>query len=295
MKFKQIAIVDKVNLTDEAKMELQSFSENPLKFPETDSKDEKETIIRIGNADAVLGSFKSKISKNVLEKCPNIKYIGICGTNLFGIDLVETQKRGITVTNVSDYGDEATAELVFTYLLNLARGIGKYQWKPEPAELNGKTIGVVGLGAVGKQVALRALGFNMKVVYFSKSRNQEWEKKGLEFLPLDELLQKSDVISLHVPPNTVVLKETEFSKIPSGTILVDVCLGTIFDVDAFIAWIKKENNFVILDMKTHLAEKLNGLKNIIGLDNQIPGAMTGEAKNRLSEKFIKNIQSYFDQ
>ena len=293
-KFSKIAVIDIVGISDEAKKKIQEFSESSVTFPDTDSENDEQVIKRIGNADAVLGSWKSTINQKVLDACPSIKYIGICGTSMANIQVNEVKKRGITITNVADYGDEATAEYIFTQLLILARGFGRYQWKSEPCELNGKTIGIVGLGAVGQQVARLALGFNMNVLYTANSRKPDWEQKGLKFVDLDQLLKASDIISLHVPKNTVVLKEKEFDLIQDGVILVDTCLGVVFDIEAFKQWTSKGKNFTVFDYKQELYEQVKGLKNVIGPDNGTAGK-TIESRERLSKKALTNIQSYFGQ
>ncbi|MBI5356747.1 hypothetical protein HZB78_04005 [Candidatus Collierbacteria bacterium] len=170
-KFKKIAVINILNLPKFAEETLRGYSDSEIIFPTVDSKSEEETIKIIGDAGAVLGSWNSTITPRVLEVCSDIKYIGICGTSLTKIDVEAVQKKGITLKNVVDYGDEATAEFIFSQLLNLFRGFGKYQWDDQQSELNGKKIGIVGLGAVGQQVARLALGFNMNVFYFSRTRN----------------------------------------------------------------------------------------------------------------------------
>lgn len=293
-KFSQIAVIDTVVITEKAKKELQNFSDLLVMFPKTDATSENEVIQRIGKADAVLGSWKSTITKRILDKCPSIKYIGICGTSMANIEVDEVKRRNIAITNVTDYGDEATAEYIFTQLLILARGFGPYQWQSEPCELNGKTIGIVGLGAVGQQVARLALGFNMRVLYNSLSQRPEWDEKGLQFCNLNRLLQTADIISLHVPKNTIILREKEFELIRKGAILVDTCLGIVFDIDAFLKWISKRENFVVFDYKEELFETVKNLKNIVGLDKGTAGK-TRESRERLSQKVLNNLKLYFKE
>lgn len=132
----------------------------------------------------------------------------------------------------------------------------------------------------------------MNVLYHSSARKPDWEKKGLEYRSLHELLRFSDIISLHVPKNLVVLKEAEFDCIPPGSILIDTCLGVVFDVQAFFKWIKKKQNFAIFDYsKKSVFSDVTVPKNIIGLDDGIAG-MTIEARTRLSKKVVDNIKSY---
>ena len=144
-KFNKIAIIDTVKITEKAKEKIQYYSNEPVIYPEFDTEDEKEICQRINNADAVLGNWHSIISASILKHTKNLKYIGICGTNLANIDLGAVKRHHIVIKNVTDYGDDATAEYIFAQLLNLFRGFVKHQWRDEPSELSTKKIVIVGL------------------------------------------------------------------------------------------------------------------------------------------------------
>lgn len=289
--FEKISTIDFLNLLPETIEEIKKYSKEEIAFYNDDSKSEEETITRIGLADGVLGSWNSTITKKVLDACPSIKYIGICGTSLTKVDLEEVKKHNIVIKNVTDYGDEATAEFIFSQLLNLYRGFGKYKFNDFPSELNGKTIGIIGLGAVGQQVARLALGFRMKVMYYSRSRNHEWENKGAIFSELNNLLSEADVISLHIPRNLKILGEKEFSLIKPKAVLVNTAIGEVFDLSSFINWIKKGNNFFIVDNQEYVKE-IKDLPNVIAL-NQTAGK-TIESRERLGRKVVENLKSFLE-
>lgn len=291
-KFNKIAIIDTVKITEEAKEKIQHYSNIPIIYPEFDTKDEKEICQRINNADAVLGNWHSTIDESILKQTPNLKYIGICGTNLANIDLEAVRRRNIVIKNVTDYGDDATAEYIFAQLLNLFRGFGKHLWRNEPSELCSKVIGIVGLGAVGQQVARIALGYKMRVLYYSKSRNIDWEEKGVQYLPINDLLEKSDIISMHVPKNTKIIGKDELDKIGNNKIIIDTCLGNIYkDIGAVRLWLGNKNNFLIRDYQPEIKEKLSDLERFIYTENVIAG-ITAEAREKLSIKVINNIKAY---
>lgn len=293
-KFNKIAIIDTVKITDDAKKIIEDLSCDPVIYPEFDAKDETEVYERIGNADAVLGNWQSIINTSILKHTPNLKYIGICGTSLANIDLEAIKKQNIVLKNVTDYGDEGVAEYIFAQLLNLIRGFGKHKWRNEVCELNSKTIGIVGLGATGQQVARVALGFKMKVLYYSKSRKPEWEDKGVQYSSLDNLFRESDIISLHVPKNTKIIGKDELEKIGNGKIITDTCLGNIYkDLGAVRLWLGK-NNFLIRDYQPEIKEKLGDLERFIYTDSVIAG-LTAEARERLSIKVVNNIKTYLKE
>lgn len=291
-KFNKIAIIDTVKITEEAKEKIQHYSNEPVIYPEFDTEDEKEICQRINNADAVLGNWHSTINASILKHTPNLKYIGICGTSLANIDLEAVRRYNIVIKNVTDYGDEGTAEYIFAQLLNLFRGFGKYRWRDDPSELSSKTIGIIGLGATGQQVARIALGFKMKVLYYSKSRKPEWEEKGARYVPIDDLFKKSDIISIHVPKNTKIIGKDELKKIGNSKIIVDTCLGNIYkDITAVRLWLGNENNFLIRDHQSEIKEKLGDLEGLIYTENVIAG-ITAEAREKLNIKVIDNIKAY---
>ncbi|MBI2148273.1 dihydrofolate reductase [Candidatus Woesearchaeota archaeon] len=285
----QISIVDKVNVN--SKIKLQRFSKNKLKFFSSGPKNKQDIIERIGKSDCILIGIETKIDKYVLKNCKNLKYICVCGTNLSNIDINETIKRQIIVSNVKGYCETSTAEYIFTEILNLAKGFNKYKWRNEISEIKDKTLGIIGLGAVGQEIANIGLGFGMNIVYFSKTRKYKLEKNGIEFVNLKELLKKCDIISLNVPPNTFVLSEKEFDLIKDGVIFINTSLGKIFDKNRFIEWIKKPNNFAIFDsIYCSDYKNLDKLPRVI-CRNKI-AAFTYESKKILTQKIIDNIQAF---
>ncbi len=294
-KFNKIAIIDTIKITEDAKEKIQYYSNEPVIYPEFDTEDETEIYQRINNADAALGNWHSIINASILEHTPNLKYIGICGTSLENIDLEAVKKHNIVIKNITDYGDGSTAEYIFAQLLNLFRGFGKHKWGFESYELSSKTIGIVGLGATGKKVAGIALGFNMKVLYYSRSRNTEWEEKGVEYLPMNDLLEKSDIVSINVPRNTKIIGENELKKIGNNKIIIDTCLGNIYkNINAVRLWLENENNFLIRDHQPEINEKLGDLERFIYTENVIAGITLGSREN-LNIKVIENIESYLKE
>ena len=291
-KFNKISTINVLNIPKNIEDEIQNFSENKIVFYTVDSQSEEETIQRIGDADAVLGSWNSTITKKVLDACPNIKYIGICGTSLTKVDVDEVAKHNIVLKNVTDYGDEATAEFVFAQLLNVFRGFEKYKLDTIPRELNNKVMGIIGLGAVGQQIAKLALGFNMQVIYYSKNRKPDWENKGLVFKELNELLSTSDVISLSVPRNLNIIGKEQFVLIKPKTVLVNTAIGQVFDLPSFKGWIAKGQNIFIVDNQEYLNE-IKDLPNVIA--SPITAGKTQESVDRLCNKIVINIKKYLEE
>ena len=159
-------------------------------------------------ADAdVLVVGNTVIDGPLLKHMPNLKLIVRNGVGVENIDLVEAGKRGITVANVPGGNRDETADLVFGLIIGLERqlytnvyGVKHDTWRKFPGHtLSGQTLGIVGVGSIGMAVARRAEGFGMKVLGYDIAERELATLYGLEFTTLNDLLKRSDVVSLHVP------------------------------------------------------------------------------------------------
>ncbi len=289
MTYRHIAVVDRLQLSAPHRGRVQAFSVAPVVFPEDDPASEHEILDRIGDADAILVSWRTPLTASLLAARPALRYIGVCATSMACIDTAEVARRGITITNVEDYGDEATAEFIFLQLLMLVRGVGPYMWRSEPCELHGKTIGILGLGAVGQKVAQRALGFEMRVLYCSRTRKPDWEALGLRYLPFNDLLVASEIITLHTPRGLRILDASAFGRMRPGVLLVDTAVGDVLDAAAFRHWIADRGNFAIFDSVTSedYYTWFRDLPNVMFAT--VSAGRTRESRERLGEKALANL------
>ncbi len=198
-----------------------------------------QVIERIGNSDAVFLN-KININSSILEKCPNLKYIGVLATGYNVIDVNAVKKAGIVVTNIPSYSTMAVSQHVFSLLLNFTNQVALHNesvqngdwkksnsfcyWKTPLTELDGKKIGIFGYGNIGKQVEKIALAFNMKPLICLHHPNSEI-KNSVSF---EEMLNESDVITLHAPltseTNEIINKNT-ISKMKDGVYLINTARG----------------------------------------------------------------------
>ena len=206
----------------------------------------EETVMRAKDADIVLTN-KVIIGRQEMEQLPCLKYIGVLATGYNVVDMEAARERGIIITNVPAYSTESVAQMVFAHLLTVTNRTEHYavqnrqgRWTDNPdfsycdtllTELAGKTFGIVGLGNIGRRVAQIALAFGMKVKTLT-SKPAEALPEGIQKAELKELLQTSDVISLHCPltPDThhLIHKETIEWMTPE-TILINTGRGPLVD------------------------------------------------------------------
>ncbi len=297
MTFNKIAIIDNCGLTSPEIEKISMLSRQPISvfddFPET----ETQIIERIGAADCILVSWQTRISADVLKKATDLKFVGMCCSlydeNSANVDIAAARKLGIEVKGVKDYGDEGTIEFIFAQLIYLFKGLGKQKWKSEATELTNKHIGIIGLGTLGLMVAKTATHFGMKVFYFNRSRKYEIEKEGVFYLPLNELMATCDVVTTHLPRNTILLTDQEFAIKKKNSILINTSLGLTFEKDAFLNWISNDKtSFAIFDADGvgNLGSEFSQYENII-ITDQFAG-FTLEAKKRLSEKVYANLMNF---
>lgn len=290
---REIAVLD-YRFLPEAQKQIQALATNEVTFPQ-DRCHEDERISRTGTADIALITPWEKIDTIYLDACPNLKYIGLCGTSTANIDLKELEKRGIAFSNIVSGDKESVAEFFFMQLVALTRGIGEHQWKPgEQHELVGRRIGIIGLGAVGKAMAHMALAYKMDVAYSSPHRKPDWEEKGVVCREKDELLESSEIIVLCSPTNVQVLGEHEFQTIKLGSILVQACGGSPFNKPAFYNWIAKEGNFAMFDMSANEQnyQAYNDLPRVIF--SRLVAGDTYESNERRGKRAIENLQNYLN-
>lgn len=208
-----------------------------------------ETVQRAAEADIVLTN-KVVLDREKIAQLPRLKYIGVLATGYNVVDIEAAHERGIVVTNVPAYSTESVAQMVFAHLLTVTNRTEHYaiqnrsgRWSASPdfcywdfplMELAGKTIGIVGLGNIGRRVAEIALAFGMKVKAVT-SKSQEQLPAGIEKTDLQTLLSSADVLSLHCPltANTRHLINADTLRLMKPTaILINTGRGPLIDDQA---------------------------------------------------------------
>lgn len=298
MKFEKIVSVDNTGLVGEVKKKLLSLGKEVV-FHDDYPKNNSEIIERIKDADCVLVSWNTIIDKEVIDSCENLKYIGMC-CSLYdekssNVDIAASREKGIKVLGVRDYGDEGVIEFILSQLISLLHGFGEHQWKAEEFELTNQKLGIIGLGTLGSMLAIKAKNMGMDVSYFNRSRKPELEAIGIKFVEIKDLLESVDIVSTHLPRNTMIIDKENFENLGNGKILVNTSLEPTFDVKAFADWISRDGNYGIFDrvaMGAHY-EELKRYRNVIYTDKVAGWA--AQAKERLSYKVIDNIERYFKE
>lgn len=221
-----------------------------VEAPQAGRLSRDQILSRIQEAEALICLLSDRVDEELLSAAPRLKVVANLGVGVDNIDLEAATRRGIVVTNTPDVLTETTADLGWALLMAAARRLveadrdlrerGFPGWTFIPPHLGvgvwGRILGVVGLGRIGTAIARRGRGFNMRVLYFSRTRKPARERElGLEYAPLDRLLRECDFVVLTVPltPETHhLIGERELSLMREDAILVNIARGPVVDEEA---------------------------------------------------------------
>ena len=200
-------------------------------------------IKHIGEAEMVLTN-KTPLPKAVLEKAPNLKYIGVLATGYNVIDIAAAKDLGIVVSNVPVYGTQAVGQFTMALILELCHHVGDHNkavkngdwtkskdfcfWNSPLIELSGKTLGIIGFGRIGQATAKMAQAFGLNILAYNRSQDLRLESETLKYVELDELLKQSDFVSLHCPlteSTEGLINSDSISKMKDSAFLINTSRG----------------------------------------------------------------------
>lgn len=209
---------------------------------------QEDAAARIGDAEVVFIN-KVRLTDEIFAACPNLKLVSILATGYNVVDLAAAKRRGITVCNVPGYSTRAVVQMTFALLLEICQQVGLHsgavhtgRWQTCPdfcfwdrplIELDGKTMGIVGYGAIGSAVGTVAQALGMKLLV--TARHEKPVPEGARFVSLPELLAQSDVVSLHCPQtaeNARMIDAGALAQMKDGAILLNTARGGLLDEQA---------------------------------------------------------------
>ncbi len=273
------------------------LEEKGYKITKAWDKPKSELPKMVADYDALIVRSATKVKGDLITNAKKLKVIGRAGEGLDNVDFQQARELGITVVNTPHVSYLSVAELTIGYILALARGIvqgtnslreGKWE-KDELTgiEVNGKTLGVIGCGYIGKAVERIAMSLGMKVLPVEECVYDR-------FVPLYEMLSEADFITIHVPltpKSKHMLSTNEFNKMKTGVMLVDCSRGGVVDQEAlYQALVSGKIKAAAIDVfeeEPPKNNKLLSLKNVIATPHI--GAQTKEAQLKASIQIAKRI------
>ncbi len=304
----KIVVVDHVYLEEKHIEKLRSLGELEIFGEPPKTPDELKQ--RIEDAEIVIVGW-SNLTQNVIDSAKKLKMISIWATTCHYVDLEAAKKRGIVVTHVPGYATEAVAEYTFALLLAVVRRLtladkhvknGDFDWRPFGGrELAGKTLGVIGTGAIGCRVAEIGRAFRMQVLGHDKYPNlRRAEEIGMKYVDLFTLLRESDVITLHVTLTSETEKligKKEIASIKDGGVVINTSQGKAIDEKALVEALESGKlSYAGLDV----LEKEPPAKDnpLFKLDNTVLsphiGFNTVEAEVRCTDVCVENVVRFLE-
>ncbi len=273
------------------------------------------------DSDIVSVFVNSTVSKDVIDLIPNIKFISTRSTGFDHVDTSYAKTKNTLVSNVPSYGSKTVAEFTFALLLSLSRKIISANRHIKDKvncdisdlrgfDLNGKTIGIIGTGKIGKSVVKIAKGFDMKVIAFDAFPDLNFAKENnFEYLPLNELLSQSDIVTLHTPYNKDthhLINIDNVRNFKKGSYLVNTARGEIVETKALLRGLEEGiitgAGLDVLEEEKKLKEEINNTENLhmdiklINMPNVIVtphvAFSSNEAEAEILRVTVDNIQSF---
>lgn len=270
---------------------------------------ESELAEIISDYDGLVIRSGSKVTAKVLERASRLKVIGRAGIGVDNVDIPVASRRGIVVMNTPTGNAVTTAEHAISLLLSLARKIpqatasmraGKWEKsKFQGREISGKTLGIIGMGNIGRIVADRAQGLKLKVIAFDPVLSTERAAKlGVELVALDDLFTRADFITTHAPltPETKgLVGSAAFDKMKQGVLVINAARGGIVDEDALYDAIKA-GKVAGAGLDVFVEEPVSPKHKLLSLDEVVLtphlGASTSEAQERVAVEIAEQVAAF---
>ncbi len=278
---------------------------NPFEHPMR-----REDLLKdIKDMDGLLCMIMDRIDQELIDAAPRLKMIANYGVGYDNIDLEAASSRGIWVSNTPGVLADATADLTMGLILAVARRIVEGDqivraeqwttWAPFlflGTDVSGKLLGIIGLGQIGKAVAVRARGFGMTVYYHNRNRLdiKEERKLGVRYASLEDLLAQSDFVSVHVdlnPQSRRLIGRDQLRKMKRSAFLINVSRGPVVHEEALLEAL--EDGIIagagldVYEHEPHVTAGLKKLKNVVLLPHI--GSATVETRTRMGNKAVENL------
>lgn len=267
----------------------------------------------IGDAEAVFTN-KTPLTKEILDKAASVKFIGVMATGFNVVDTAAAKEKGIPVCNVPIYGTAAVGQTAIALLLELCHHVGEHNrsvqagdwckcpdysyWNYPLVELDGKTMGIIGLGRIGKRTAQIAQAMGMNVVAYDEMQDPSVVCDTLRYATLDELLAQSDVIALHcpqTPTNTGMINKDTIAKMKDGVMIINNSRGPLIVEEDLVAALESgkvggAGLDVILTEPMPKDSPLLGVKNCIVTPHLSWAPLASRA--RLMDVVVENLKAF---
>ncbi len=305
----KIVVLEPLGISAESLAKLASGLEaqgNVVVAYDSVTSDIQEMTARVGDAE-VLVIANHQLPGEVIMAAPNLKYISVAFVGIDHVDQAACTARGIHISNAGGYCNDAVAELAIGLTIGVLRNLvnnhnsvqaGGGKLQPRGHELAGRTVGIVGTGAIGCRTAEIFKAFGCPLIGYSRSQSAQAKALGIEYVSLDELMARADVVSVHTPltgETKGLIGEKEIAQMKPGAVIINTSRGPVIDTDALAKALNEERIYAGIDVYEKdppLAadHPLVGAKNLLCAPHI--GFDTVESIQRRAEMVFENIDQW---
>ena len=275
-------------------------------FPEREYFTDEELIAQISDCDVLLSTFNRKVPNAVIDAGTKLKLISNFGVGFNNIDVAYARQKGIAVTNTPKAVTNPTAEHTMALLLSISLRVAECNMRLRSEKetmwgmmknlghsVEGKTLGIIGMGRIGQSVARKAQAFDMHVIY----HNSNTRVDSYEYAALDDLLKRSDYVSLHIPYNPSthhLIGETQLNLMKPTAVLINTARGSVVDEKALVQALNNKKiagaALDVFENEPTITEDLYAMPNVVMTPHTATG--TVETRTKTCEEAIQNILNF---
>lgn len=274
---------------------------------------EEEIKERVVGKDFLICPLSDKINKDIIDQGKDLKLIMNYGAGFDNIDINYAKGKNIIVTNApAPSSAVSTAELAFGLILAISRRLiagekdlrdGNFLgWRPTyflGDQLKGKTLGIIGMGNIGKNLAKRALAFEMDVIYYSRTRKKDIEKLGVKFVDKEDLMRNSDIVSIHTAFSKDLkhmISKEDFNLMKESAFLINAARGPLVSEENLIDALKNKRikgaALDVYEFEPKVSDELLSLDNVVLIPHL--GNATWEARMEMGQAVLDNLKDFLD-
>lgn len=279
-----------------------------ITFPQSEKLTKEEIIKIIPDYDILLSIFSMPVDRDIIDAGKKLRLISNYGVGFNNIDIQHARTKGITVCNTPDSVCTPTAELCMALMLSATRRIAELDRRVRTEResmwgvmrnlgygLEGKTLGIIGMGNIGQNVALKAVAFGINIIYYNRKNTIDKYRR----VDLDTLLRESDIISLHTPltdETKHLIGEREFRLMKKTAFLINTSRGAVVDEQALTQCLQEQRiagaALDVFEQEPHITETLYTLDNAVLVPHI--GTATIDGRIAMGKEALKNIQNFIN-
>ncbi len=287
--FNKIVVVEPVLLNETGYKKLKDYCKELVVF-DNPTISEEDTIKRIADADCILVSYKTAITKTIIDSSKKLKFVCMCcsyyGAEFAKVDTNYLTSKNIPFSYLKGHGDNGVVEFTICSLIDYVAS----KWNDGNNDLTALKVGILGLGDLGSKIAKTLQVLGVKCYYYSKTRKFTLENENLVYLPLDELLKTVDAISINLNRDVCLIGGDKLEKFGNNKMIVNTAIGHCYEKSTLVKWLENMQNYYVCDKAS-----INNDFDLLELNNVLyTDRIVGDTKqclDRATAQILQNLEN----